>query len=95
MAAPPKDINTHRTQTGFHRLTHNDGAFFAAEAFLDTFLEGIKHNLQQVAGSQGHGLVFHAQHGDHPPGSQHAQGGHCLVGGKRWTELLVGKGQLQ
>lgn len=44
MIANPED-------TDLLPLTHDDGAFFATEAFLDTFLEGIKHNLKQVAGS--------------------------------------------
>lgn len=59
-------------------LTHNNGTFFAPEAFLDAFLEGVNHNLQQVAGRQRHGLVFHTQDGDHSPRSQDTQGCHCL-----------------
>ncbi|XP_037064024.1 uncharacterized protein LOC119088384 [Peromyscus leucopus] len=47
-------------------------------AFLDAFLEGVNHNLQQVAGRQRHGLVFHTQDGDHSPRSQDTQGCHCL-----------------
>lgn len=90
---PLHDRNTQRT-TDLLLLTHNDGTFFASEAFLDAFLEGIKYNLQQVAGSQGHGLVFHAQDGDHTPSSQHTQGCHRL-GGREGTEPPAGAGQPQ
>lgn len=76
---PLHDRNTPRT-ADLLPLTHNDGSFFASEAFLDAFLEGVEYNLQEVAGSQGHSLVFHAKDGDHTPRSQHAQSCHCLGG---------------
>lgn len=71
-------LSPFNSQPGQPTLTQHHCILLPAEVLLQPLLQGIEHHVQQVAGSQGHLLMLHAQHRRETGGPQFRQDGHGL-----------------